>query len=164
MRMQVAIAAALAAGVCSSQTVRHKEVATFGSQQVELRVVSEQTLFPEDTSAVERLAGEKDPAEQERLSRIEWEKGEASYLYFLADFAERRGDYVAAYAHAYALRELSKLNARVNPPGKVRGKAFAIYANRVNQLGKKLSSSQRAAAVQQAAQLVRDNPNCCFAM
>lgn len=117
-----------------------------------------------------------DPIEQERLLRIRWEDhGEAIALQSLANHHLERGDLIQAYAHRYAVDRLAKWYAEVTanglepvpgggrylPPGPLMKQHFAEIAADVELLGKELTASQRKAGIKLAAELIRNNPNCC---
>ena len=117
-----------------------------------------------------------DPADQERYWRMRWEEfGEAPALQTLATFHLDRGDYVSGYACLYATDKIAKWYAvtvtpdfkpapgagKWQPAGPVLKQIFASIEAKMNLVGEKVTATQRAQGVKLAAQIVRDNPNCC---
>ena len=115
-------------------------------------------------------------AERERLLRIRWEDfGEVSSLQSLALHHLDRGDYLAGYAHLYAVDKFFKwYEATVTapdykgsslgkymPPGPMTQEFFADAEAKLKLVGEHLSASQRVRGIKLAAKLIRDNPNCC---
>jgi hypothetical protein len=147
----------------------HRTKVKFGNEEVELKFSyagadRAAQLWDESEAATT-------PAEQERVWRMRWEEmGEGTALQSLASHEEQRGNFVSAYAHLYAADRIAKwYTASVKtksaqgwqPVGPVMQSFFDEVEADMNRVGEKLTPSQRAQGIKLAAQIIRDNPNCC---
>jgi hypothetical protein len=143
--------------------VRFQETQSFGTEPVTMRITNAYDTCPDAKVLSNQLAMTADTVEQERLAQRLWECGDSWMLLDLAAFAERRADLVGAYANLYAANRIVKTSLRYNPKGlEVRGQVHSAIAGDIARLDKKLTDAQRASAIRRAAQLIRDNPNCCM--
>ena len=168
MKITPAIALVLAVTSAAAQEIRYQKQVNFGDESVSLKVsnayvLAERAELVQDLET--RFLSASDPEAKEQIARQLWEYGDGEMLYEISRAHEKRMDLVGAYAHLYALNELAKFNAKRQPPeAKVRGPFFNGIQEELEQLGMRMSPEQRRAAIRQAAQIVRDNPNCCLPM
>jgi hypothetical protein len=161
-RAMTAVIAALAAGAALAQPSHHRAV-QFGDEMVTLKL-SHAPFDQERHRLWDASVEATDPVEQERLWRVRWEDyGEAVALQSLSIYHLERGDLVLGYAHLYAVDKIAKWHASVAPiePGPILKRHFAEIEADMALVGRELTESQRQAGVALAAELIRNNPNCC---
>lgn len=122
---------------------------------------------PDQEALQEAINGAKDPVEQERLTRMKWEDyGDSLAFYNLAAYHLERGDLVSGYAHLYGAEKIAEWSTSVSmrKPGPILMWWHSEIAADLAQVASAMTPSQRKAGAKMAAQLIRNNPNCCTAL
>lgn len=177
MKTILAVAVTLTIASAAAQDVHYQEQVKFGDQMVTLKIVSAQPLS-NSSGWVDPILREQDP--ETKAQGLFW-RGYGDGLEELSNLREQAGDLTGAYAYQYAHSELAKFNERYWVKAfpkwqataqekaeeqrlwnKVSKPHYASIHKELTRLGQKLTAEDRKAAIFQAAQILRDNPNCCM--
>lgn len=123
-------------------------------------------------AAAAALETESDATKRQALFDILWAHGDPEALRAKSQFYEerskgndaRRDDSVRAYAYMFAMNEFAKYSASVLAPGRLRTTYHNSIASALERLDAALTPEQRRAGVKAAAELMRSNPACCWAL
>ncbi len=144
---------ALCAGVTADQIERRSQWLTLAAAQGDLDAIA--LLAERETDAARRT----------ELARRLWEGGHMAGLTYLAEdslahASAHAGDMVSAYAYAYA--EFRLWEAYYVDGGPISQRVIARKREQIEQIGLAMSPSAQDAAIERAAQILKQNPHCCY--